>query len=294
MGRVFLVCGTLIAAIACANTSTDNPINASHFSSSSIARGDLSVRSLPESAIAAGLSCRMCLEKFDSTHGQALSLPELRQIAAKSADRNVSLFASFLEISRLYQNNALTELLNRLDAVKALHSVEYKYARLTTLDEHTYFSDQTLQNLLGLFEYMARLDLPGGFEDRVSVAISYLSHRNAFLPVIELLDVPLDDMMLSVLRDIDPTNYQQLNKVWAIWEEGRFRYVTVRNGDEVHTVRIANDGATELVSGRSGSREFQELRRGDRPARPKGNKFRRRTPNAGHSRVQTQRVQRTA
>lgn len=266
-----------LLASACAGPPSQLPLHtlaASDFAPPSIDPLYYPMKRLPEQQALRMSGRLMCIRAFEARFGTNWTPTRLRAITDASTSQNERLFASFLEVLALHGQESHLEVLSRVDRLRTQHGLGYKYERWTNLDEKTYYSNQSLRNILGVLEHSSRLHLATSLEEDAAVALSYFKHRDAlFTPSRELvrqfedLGLPTEDLaiehrILSRLSRISVDNYLDLNErevvVRAIWENDGDRFITLQDGENRYTIKVDPANEVVLVPGSEAVSSFEE------------------------------------
>ncbi len=165
-------------------------------------------------------------------------------------------FAETFRILSLYKEGNFDSAINGINSIKRNRGVELNYRRLDEAETHTYFTKQSLDNILGFIEYTIKYSHTIDTTEEFQLAVKYLNDRSALLPIMELFgQTSLDTNMLMAINEYGKLvlsgnvkdNKDSLLK--AVWNEDNGTYVTVEFNNKAHTVFSKDTGTTAGSAG---------------------------------------------
>ncbi len=221
-------------------------------------------------SIAAGVR-RSCINNINFPNGVSMdsaTSSDFRLASRQGKNRSEKKYAYTFYILKLVQEGKFQQSLDEIEKYqsKNFNRIKYKYRRLDDMEaEYTYFSNQTLNNIIGIQEYSSKLEVYKADEEKlVDTISSYMVDRNAFLPIYEIFGNSLDIEMIKNLDKLSSkykqgeslTEFTSIRRVWHLESD---IYFSFSKGEEVATIKYATFGDIESISGDKALSKYGEF-----------------------------------
>jgi len=217
------------------------------------------LRSIPEANDENKMEVVALVQGFNDSHKDLdfWDVVRLEELSKGASREQITFFGRLLEIQSLRLHRRFREAAQMFQQMRS--SLQMRAQKLDYGDDNTYFSPQTLQNLIAVNGYAAAGELKGTLEIDGNLIADYLDHREALVHLFGVewpaIKSPDPD---SLLRKLDnPANIglttaqwdtaHRLSHVVGSFKEGEDTFVFIRGRQDLHAVKLSSDQEPKVI-----------------------------------------------